>query len=100
MYISEIVSNIRTLFVQAFHSKNDIRAVYVLYLFVSQRLPDLFTGIRVVVPDSASKSAFLRYFIAYPFYNRCFFRRYNRRNSHVVVRTRALPTIPEFAYVF
>ncbi|CAH1732759.1 unnamed protein product [Aphis gossypii] len=32
-----------------------------------RRLPDLFTGIRVVVPDSISKNTFLRYFIAYPF---------------------------------
>uniref|UniRef100_A0A2S2N965 DNA ligase n=1 Tax=Schizaphis graminum TaxID=13262 RepID=A0A2S2N965_SCHGA len=30
-----------------------------------RRLPDLFTGIRVVVPDSISKNTFLRYFIAY-----------------------------------
>ncbi|VVC27205.1 Nucleic acid-binding, OB-fold,BRCT domain,DNA ligase 3, BRCT domain,DNA ligase, ATP-dependent,DNA [Cinara cedri] len=29
------------------------------------RLPDLFTGIRLVVPDTPSKSVFLRYFIAY-----------------------------------
>lgn len=30
-----------------------------------RHLPDLFTGIRVVVPDSISKNTFLRYFIAY-----------------------------------
>lgn len=37
--------------------------------FNFQCLPDLFNGIRIVVPESIFKEKFMRYFIAYPFSN-------------------------------